>query len=292
MSQIKLDKISTTAPKKLDKKKIMKENESMIAKIQLYQQKLFAVSEKSMLIVLQWLDASGKDGVVKYIFSGMNPLGTRACSFRVPTKEEFSHDFLRRIHKQCPEKWMVQVFNRSHYEDILVPTVNNLLPKEEIEKRYSHINDFEKLLHDTWTTVLKFYLHISKEKQKEKLNERLTDSTKYRKHKIWDRETRKDYDEYMDVYENIFNKCNTKERHIISADQNWYKIYQIAKTILKAFEDMDLKWPKLSIDQETLLLKTKAELFKSKEQTKIEKERMKKEEEIRKNSTIKKVPKK
>lgn len=173
---------------------------------------------------------------------------------------------------------MVQVFNRSHYEDILVPTVEGLFSERIIEKRYDHINDFERLLESNGTVILKFYLHISKDKQKEKLDERLTDPTKYRKHKIGDWDTRDEYKDYMEVYESIFKKCNEPERHIIPADQNWYKIHLIAKVILKAFEDMDMKRPKLSEDQETMILKAKAELAESKERKKIVKEEQRQKE--------------
>jgi PPK2 family polyphosphate:nucleotide phosphotransferase len=244
------------------------------------------------------MDASGKDGVVRYIFSGMNPLGTRACGFRVPTKEEASHDFLWRIHKQVPAKGMVQIFNRSHYEDILVPTVEKFLPKEEIEKRYDQINDFEKMLEQNGTIILKFYLHVSKTKQKEKLNERLTDPTKYRKHNIGDRQTRDEYDKYMEVYERVFAECKNPERHIIPADQNRYKINCIAKILHKTFKDLNLKWPKLSEDQETSLLRAKAELEESKEdekenkkEDKIDKEAFEKELQRKLAKEIAKVKK-
>ena len=170
---------------------------------------------------------------------------------------------------------MVQIFNRSHYEDILVPTVENLADSDIVANRYNSINDFEKLLQNNGTTILKFYLHVSKDKQKEKLNERLTNPIKYWKHNIGDRDTRNSYDQYMEVYGDIFKKCNTPEWYIIAADQNWYKIYQIAKIILKAFESMDLKRPKLSADQETMLLKAKAELAERKAKKKEEKEQQK-----------------
>ena len=289
MSHINLNKINTRAPKDLNKAKTIKENEKMIAKIQAYQYKMFAEAKRSVLIVLQGLDASGKDGVVKYIFSGMNPLGTRATSFRVPTKEELSHDFLWRIHQETPAHGTVQIFNRSHYEDILVPTVEKLLDKKTIDKRYDQINDFEKMLEDNWTTVVKFYLNISKEKQKEKLNERLTDPTKYWKHNIGDWDTRDNYDEYINVYEKIFNKCNNPERHIVAADQNRYKINQICKVLVKVFEDMELRRPKLSPDQETSYLKAKAELAEHRDEKQLEKEKAKEaKKEAKKLERIKK----
>lgn len=275
MSHTNLKKLDTRAPKDLNKSKTIKQNAKMISKIQAYQYKMFAENKRSVLIILQGLDASGKDGVVKYIFSGMNPLGTRATSFRIPTKEELSHDFLWRIHQETPANGTVQIFNRSHYEDILVPTVEKLLDKKTIEKRYDQINDFEKMLEDNWTTVVKFYLNISKDKQKEKLNERLTDPTKYRKHNIGDWDTRDNYDEYVNVYEKIFSKCDKPERHIIAADQNRYKVNQICKVLVKVFEDMELRWPKLSPDQETSYLKAKAELAERRDAKQIAKEKAK-----------------
>ena len=205
----------------------------------------------------------------------MNPLGTRATSFRVPTKEELSHDFLWRIHQQSPAHGTVQIFNRSHYEDILVPTVEKLFDKKVIEKRYDQINNFEDMLQKNGTTIVKFYLNVSKDKQKEKLNERLTDPTKYWKHNIGDRDTRDNYDEYINVYENIFNKCDKPEWNIIAADQNRYKIYQISKILLKVFEEMELRWPKLSPDQETSYLKAKAELAEHKDEKQLAKQKAK-----------------
>lgn len=184
MSKIQLHKIDTVPPKTLDKAKTVAKTQEMIKKIQAFQYKMYAEGKRSLLIILQGIDAAGKDGVVRHIFSGMNPLGTKASSFRVPTKQEASHDFLWRIHKATPAIGEVKIFNRSHYEDILVPTIEKTFDQETIKKRYKQINNFESLLQETGTTIVKFYLHISKDKQKEKLNERLTDPTKYWKHNI------------------------------------------------------------------------------------------------------------
>ncbi len=260
MPNIQLQKIDTVPAKNINKAEIVAKTQEMIKKIQAYQYKMYAEGKRSLLIILQGIDAAGKDGVVRHIFSGMNPLGTKAASFRVPTKEEASHDFLWRIHKATPAIGEVTIFNRSHYEDILVPTIEKLFDKEVIKNRYDQINKFESLLQETGTTIVKFYLHISKDKQKEKLNERLTDPTKYWKHNIGDWDTRDDFDEYMKVYEDIFAQCDQPEWHIIPADKNWYKLYLVSKVLLKVFEDMNLKWPQLSPDQETAYLKAKAEL--------------------------------
>lgn len=262
MSSINLHKIDTVPPKGLDKARTVAKTQKMIKKIQAYQYKMYAEGKRSLLIILQGIDAAGKDGVVRHIFSGMNPLGTKATSFRAPTKEELAHDFLWRIHKATPEVGEVRIFNRSHYEDILVPTIEKTFDKDIIKNRYHQINNFEKLLQENGTTIVKFYLHISKDKQKEKLNERLTDPTKYWKHNIGDWDTRDDFDDYMKVYEDIFAKCNEPEWNIIPADKNWYKLYQVSKILLKVFESMNLKWPQLSPDQETAYLRAKAELAK------------------------------
>ena len=271
MSKIQLNSISTVPAKSLNKEKIVEETKAMIEKIQAYQYKMYAEGKRSLLIILQGLDAAGKDGVVRHIFSGMNPLGTKASSFRVPTKEEASHDFLWRIHKATPWLGEVKIFNRSHYEDILVPTIKKTLDKETIKKRYEQINNFESLLEESGTTIIKFYLHVSKEKQKEKLNDRLLDPTKYWKHNIGDWDTRNDFDEYIEVYENIFDQCNKPERHVIASDKNRYKVYQVSKILLKALEAMNLKWPQLSPDQETSYLKAKAELIQRDDTGKINK---------------------
>lgn len=275
MSNYKLHTIDTVPPKGLDKEHIIAETEEMIKKIQAYQYKMYAEGKRSLLIVLQGIDAAGKDGVVRHIFSGMNPLGTKATSFRAPTKEEASHDFLWRVHKQTPARGEVAIFNRSHYEDILVPSIEKTFPKKVINQRFNQINEFEQLLQENGTVIVKFYLHISKDKQKEKLNERLTDPTKYWKHNIGDWDTRDDFDEYMKVYEEIFEKCNAPVWHIIPADKNWYKVYQVSKVLLKVFESMNLKWPKLSPDQETAYLKAKAELAKRTSEEERERYRLK-----------------
>ena len=201
---------------------------------------------------------------MRYIFSGMNPMGCRAMSFRVPTAEERSHDFLWRVHKQCPAKGMVQIFNRSHYEDIIVPVVMNSVDKDIIAERYDQINDFEKMLKKNDTVVLKFYLHVSPEAQKERLEERIIHPQKHWKHKIADRDTREHFNEYMHAYNKVFEKCNNPEWNIIPADTNRYKINQIAKIILKAFEAMNLKRPDLAKDVETKILQKRVEIEEEK----------------------------
>lgn len=249
-SDQKLKEISPQSPSILKKEDIKKETKHLIKKIQELQRIMYAQGKYSLLIILQGMDASGKDSTVRKIFTGVNPLWCRVHSFKAPTHEELSHDYLWRIHKETPANGMIQIFNRSQYEDILVPTVDELFPSEVIAKRYTDINNFEQLLTDNNTVVVKFYLHISHKKQIEKLNERLEEPEKYRKHNDGDRNSSEKFDKYLEVYDEIFQKCNIVPRHIIPSNDKWYKVYLVAKAIVDALESMDLKWPKLETEME------------------------------------------
>jgi len=251
ITMIDLDKLPTKAPDKLDKEKIKEETEKMHEKLIQYQRMMYAQGKYSILLILQGLDAAGKDGTVRRVFSGVNPLWCNVVWFKAPTPEELAHDFLRRIHKHAPERWMIQIFNRSHYEDILVPSVEWYLDEETIDKRYDDINNFEKLLTNNDTIIIKCYLHVSREEQKERLEERLHNPLKYRKHNDGDRESRKKWDDYRKVYHEIFKRTNTKYSpwHIIKADQNRYKAYQVTKLLIDAFENkMKLERPDLETE--------------------------------------------
>jgi PPK2 family polyphosphate:nucleotide phosphotransferase len=239
----KLTNISTKAPQKLNKEKAKKETVVFTEKIKELQKILYAQSKYSILIVLQGLDASGKDGLVSEVFSGTNPLGCDVKAFKKPTEEESSHDFLWRVHRYTPAKGMIQIFNRSHYEDVLVPRVEKWLDMKVIKKRFEHINHFENLLKDNNTIVLKFYLHISPEKQKERLEERKTNPKKFWKHNDGDWETSKKWNTYMEAYEDIFKHCSPIPWNIVPSDQNWYKEYLVAKKIKEVLEGLDLKYP-------------------------------------------------
>ena len=246
MTKIKLSSLPTKTIDSELKNKIKTETIKLVEEIISYQRRMYADGRYSLLIILQGMDASGKDGATRKVFGGVNPLGIKVQSFKKPTRQEFAHDFLWRIHQYAPEKGMIQIFNRSHYEDILVPSVEGYFTDKIIEKRYKHINNFEDLLVDgNNTTVLKFYLHTSKEEQLERLTERVELPEKHWKHNDGDWETRKKWDDYRAVYENIFEKCNQPEWHIVPADRNWEKENYIAKTVLAAFKKMDLKYPDL-----------------------------------------------
>jgi PPK2 family polyphosphate:nucleotide phosphotransferase len=234
---------------KKEEKKALKNTLKRIGELQ-YQ--MFAEEKHSLLLVLQGTDASGKDGLIRKLFKYCNPVAINVKSYKKPTPEEYAHDFLWRIHKYAPKKGWVQVFIRSHYEDILVPTVEGFLPKELIEERYELINEFEQLLGHNGTRIIKCYLHVSKEEQEERLKERLTDREKYWKHNDGDWETRKKFDAYMKVYESILNRCNMIPWHIIPADSNSQKLSIVAHAVLRELEDMKLTWPDLQTDFEDI----------------------------------------
>ena len=258
--KIKLEKAKTTAPKKLDKEKIKKETAKMVIKLQEHQNKMFAQGKYSLLIIFQGMDAAGKDSAIKTVFSGLNPLGCNAVAFAKPTEEEYSHDFLRRIHQHTPAKGMVQIFNRSYYEDILVPTVEKIYHPKEIAKRYDDINNFEELIQENDTIIVKFFLDISHDKQEEKLQERITRKDKHWKFDPSDARARAKWKDYIKTYEQIFEKCDKVKRHIVPADQKRYKNYCIAKVILEAFNSMKLERPDLpetADDQKKAIKKTK-----------------------------------
>lgn len=243
-----LQEISTRAPEQLEKESIKLINDQMIEKLAEYQRLMYAQGRHSLLIILQGMDASGKDGAVRKIFKGVNPLGCNVQPFKKPTEEELAHDFLWRVHKHVPAKGMIQIFNRSHYEDILVPSVEGLFSDDIVEQRYQLINDFEKLIQHNGTHILKFYLHVSYEEQYERLIERINLPHKHWKHNDGDWSSRAKWDKYQEVYEGIFKKCNHVPWHIIPSDQNWYKVNCILKEILKTFRGMELDWPDLDSD--------------------------------------------
>lgn len=240
----KLDQISTRAPKSLDKESIKNKTIHLLNELKDLQKILYAQSKYSVLIVLQGLDASGKDGVVNKVFSGLNPLGVDVTAFKAPTEEELEHDFLWRIHKAVPSKGNIMIFNRSHYEDVLVPVVEKWIDTKTLNARYEHINNFEKLLMESNTIILKYYLHISPEEQLERLQERKTNPEKFWKHNDGDWDTSKKWDQYRNCYQQIFSNCNKPQWTVVPSDQNWYKEYMITESLIHRLKKLDLQYPK------------------------------------------------
>jgi len=236
---MKLATISTKPPEGFDKEK----TENLLLQMSEYQQVLYAQKKHSLLIVFQGMYTSGKDNVIKKVFSGMNPLGCDAVGFKAPTEEEKYHDFLWRIHKHTPAKGMIQLFDRSHYEDVLVPRVEGWITLDVVKQRFDSINSFEKLLQNNDTTILKFYLHISKETQQERLEERKTNPNKLWKNDPNDLKVSKKWDNYMEAYEDIFDHCNATPWTIVPSDHKWYKDYIVAKETCNALSRMKLSYP-------------------------------------------------
>ena len=244
MPSIALDSISTRAPKEFDKAETKEKTGKILTHLNELQNVLYAESKHSILVILQGLDASGKDGTIRNVFTAFNPQGITVKSFKAPTPEELAHDFLWRIHIAAPAKGMIQVFNRSHYEDILVTRVHNWCDDETARKRMRAINDFERLLTEHNNThILKFYLHISQEEQQQRLQERITDPEKQWKYNARDHDESKFWNDYRRVYEDCFEHCNDVPWVIVPADQNWYKEHLIATTMYSLLKELDLKYP-------------------------------------------------
>lgn len=246
MQQIKLSQLSTRAEESLDKKATKEKTAQILEEANELQNLLYAENKHSLLVILQGMDASGKDGVIRNIFGHLNPQGVSVTSFKAPTEEELSHDFLWRIHRHSPPKGMIQIFNRSHYEDILITRVHKWCDDETAKKRMKAINNWEELLEQHNNThILKFYLHVSHEEQQERLNERINDPTKMWKHNENDFAQAKLWDVYMNMYEEAFEHCNNPAWNIIPSDQNWYKEYLIAGKLLDTLKNLDMKFPVL-----------------------------------------------
>ncbi len=247
---IKLSEIPTTAPEGTNEKKTRKETEKIAKKIERLQYIMFAQKKHSLLVVFQGMDSSGKDGATREVFKYCSPAGIHTKAYGKPTDEEFAHDFLWRVHPHAPEKGKISIFIRSHYEDILIQRVHKWIDEERVTARINAINAWEELLvKDNNTTILKFYLHLSKERQKEKLLERIKTPRKQFKHKDGDWKEREHWDEYMRCYEDAINR--SKIPWIIApVDQRWYRNYFIAKKVLETLEAMDLQYPKLETENE------------------------------------------
>jgi PPK2 family polyphosphate:nucleotide phosphotransferase len=244
MSKNLLSSTLTRAPKDLDKSEIKEKTEKLLAELDELQNLLYAEGKHSILVVIQGMDGSGKDGVIRNVLGNMNPQGVTVKSYKAPTADELSHDFLWRIHQHAPAKGMIQVFNRSHYEDILVTRVHKWCDDETARKRMAAINDFEKLLQEHNNThILKFYLHVSPEEQHERLSERMKDPAKMWKYNEKDFEEAKLWDVYMEMYEDCFANCNNPEWMIVPADQNWYKEYVIATALHDLLKGLDMQFP-------------------------------------------------
>ncbi len=211
------------------------------------QDRLYAEGSRALLVILQGTDTSGKDGTIRSVFNATGPLGVSVTAFGPPTKTELAHDYLWRVHAACPRRGTIGIFNRSHYEDVLIAKVRRLAPEKAIEQRYEQINAFERMLTANGTTILKFMLHISKDKQKERLQERLDDPTKHWKFNAGDLDDRQHWDDYQAAYETMLSRCSTPWApwHIIPADRKWVRNAAIASIVKATLEEMDPQYPEV-----------------------------------------------
>jgi PPK2 family polyphosphate:nucleotide phosphotransferase len=221
-----------------------------IAKLSELQHLLYADRRHALLIVLQGLDASGKDGTIRHVMSGVNPQGCQVTSFKAPTQQELDHDFLWRVHKAVPGRGMIGIFNRSHYEDVLIVRVHSMVKKSVWSKRYEQINDFEKMLAQNGVTILKFFLHISKDEQLRRFQQRLTDPARNWKLSLPDFKEREHWDEYVAAYEDALARCSTKHApwYIIPSNHKWFRNDAIAAIVIGTLKGMKLRYPPASID--------------------------------------------
>lgn len=245
MSQLHLSNMPTKPPKEASKKDIKGQTKTLLKELNELQNLLFAEGKSSVLVILQGMDASGKDGVIKHVLGTMNPQGVQVTSFKVPTEEEVAHDFLWRIHKNTPARGRIQVFNRSHYEDVLVTRVHGWCSDKLAAERFEAINAFEKLLQYNDTLILKFYLHVSAEEQAARLKERMENPKKMWKYNKNDFVEANLRDKYYQYYADCFKNCNNPEWIIVPSDKNWYKEHFIAKTLRDTLKKLNMQYPTL-----------------------------------------------
>lgn len=232
------------------------ELEKLGVKINALQDILYAQEKHKVLLVLQGMDASGKDGTVKHVFGECDPLGIRLASFKKPTKEELAHDYLWRVHSKVPKKGEITIFNRSHYEDVLIVRVHDWITKKECKQRYQHIKDFERLLVETGTTVIKCFLYTSKEEQKERMYERLNEPHKTWKFNPGDLDERALWPQYMEAYEDALRETSTKEApwYVVPADSKTNRNLLISRILLDALQDLDLTYPPMPEEWEGIVV--------------------------------------
>lgn len=257
-SKVDLSKYSPDDHSEFDggKDEALVELEKLNTRLGELQEILFAENKHKILIVLQAMDTGGKDGTIRRVFSGVNPQGVRVASFKVPSTEELAHDYLWRVHKVVPASGEMVIFNRSHYEDVLVVRVHNIVPPGVWEKRYKQINDFERLLAENGTTLLKFYLHIDLDEQKERLQARLDDPAKHWKFRLGDLAERKRWPAYMQAYEDALSKTSTSYApwYVIPANRKWYRDWVISSILVETLENLKMKFPQSEENLEGLVI--------------------------------------
>ncbi|MCF8236678.1 MAG: polyphosphate kinase [Saprospiraceae bacterium] len=243
---IRIGELNPNPPDSVSKKDIRKKTKHLVKQIGELQHSLYAESKHSILVVLQGMDACGKDGTARTVFGESSAAGVHVYSFKKPTSEEFAHDFLWRVHQQAPRRGAIQIFNRSHYEDILIQRVHRWIDEDRVDKRLSAINAFEDLLQfDNGTVILKFYLHLDQERQREKLQERIDNPRKQWKHNPADWDEHERWDQYMTCYEDILNR-SAIPWYVVPANKEWYRNYVVAQTVYDTLIALNPQLPGLS----------------------------------------------
>jgi PPK2 family polyphosphate:nucleotide phosphotransferase len=249
-TEIKLKHVDAACDGGLEKEPTKQKTDMLCARIDELQQLLYANASHSVLLLFQGMDASGKDGSTRSVLRHVNPTGIEVANFKVPSTEERAHDYLWRVHKVVPRFGNIGVFNRSHYEGVLAERILKIVPKKVWRRRYEEIVNFETMLVENNVIVLKFYLHISKEEQRQRFEERLSNPRKNWKFSHADLETRQHWDDYICAYEDMLNATSHKRArwHVIPADRNWYRDYLIARTVTDAMERLKMRWPEPAED--------------------------------------------
>src|SRR5271169_4801770 len=233
----------------------LEESKKLLLKLERLQEVLYAEHKHKVLIVLQAMDTGGKDGTIKKVFEGVNPQGVRVAHFRTPTPEEADHDFLWRVHQEAPGSGEMVIFNRSHYEGVLTERVHGLIPRKIWLRRYKEIEHFEHLLHEDRTVILKFFLHISKDEQKRRLQERVTDPSKQWKFSLSDVHERRFWSKYMKAYEDALQKTSKDSSpwYVIPANLKWFRDLLVSTVIVERLEKLGMEYPKPSVDLNSLI---------------------------------------
>jgi PPK2 family polyphosphate:nucleotide phosphotransferase len=227
-----------------------------MARLDELQYLMYAEHRHALLVVLQGMDGAGKDGTIRHVMTGLNPQGCRVTSFKAPSPEELDHDFLWRVHQAVPRRGDIAIFNRSHYEEVLIARVRQLVPKDVWSSRYDHINRFEQLLTDSGVVIVKLFLHISRDEQRQRFEERLHDATKQWKLSPSDFEDRKYWDDYVGAYEDVLTRCSTRGApwFIVPANKKWLRNFVVSHILVETLEALEMRFPKPSFDLSTVKL--------------------------------------
>lgn len=249
-SKVKLEQLNASDTHGLQKARAQALLPKVIERLSVLQYLLYAEGKRTLVVVLQGIDAAGKDGTVRHVMSGLNPQGVRVTPFKAPEGAEKRHDYLWRVHNAVPEFGQMGIFNRSHYEDVLIVRVHNLVPKEVWSKRYHQINEFERMLSENRTRVVKFMLYIDKDEQAKRFRERLDDPSKNWKFSLDDIKEREYWDQYMEAYETMLRECSTDYApwYVIPANRKWFRNYAVAHILRDELEAMNLEFPKPMAD--------------------------------------------